>query len=191
MRHVTVDGSFERWRSMARGLLHDGVPPEDVIWSHHRDTQAALDGLDRPAPRAVVPTAPAELLVSRRFVSLARMAACHRSPDRWRLLYRALWRHARGEPHLLSLVSDPDVHPLLAMARAVQRASHKMKAFVRFRTVGAGDDAAYVAWFEPPHPVPAADTEEPVHIAGAESGHPQEVMPVGAIDVDREPLAIT
>jgi probable DNA metabolism protein len=138
---------------MARGLLHDGIPPEDVIWSHHRDTQAALDGLDRPAPRASVPTAPAELRVSRRFVSLARMAACHRSPDRWRLLYRALWRHARGEAHLLSLVSDPDVHPLLAMARAVKRASHKMKAFVRFRAVGAGDDAAYVAWFEPPQPV--------------------------------------
>jgi uncharacterized protein YecE (DUF72 family) len=81
------------------------------------------------------------------------MVACHRSPDRWRLLYRALWRHARGESHLLSLVTDPDVHPLLMMARAVRRASHKMKAFVRFRAVGSGDDVAYLAWFEPHHPV--------------------------------------
>jgi uncharacterized protein YecE (DUF72 family) len=40
------------------------------------------------------------------------------------------------------------------MARAVKRAAHKMKAFVRFRAVsdaGTTDGRIYVAWFEPAH----------------------------------------
>ena len=40
------------------------------------------------------------------------------------------------------------------MAQAVRRDIHKMHAFVRFRTVDDGDDAAtplHVAWFEPEH----------------------------------------
>jgi probable DNA metabolism protein len=153
---MAVDGGFEEWRAAARGLLVEGVEPDEVLWVEPGNAQPLLEGLHPPqVPARSARRAPGSVQprVSRRFVSLARMVSCHRSPDRWRLLYRALWRQAQGEPHLLSLVTDPDVHPLLIMARAVHRASHKMKAFVRFRAVGEGDDRAYMAWFEPPHPV--------------------------------------
>ena len=37
------------------------------------------------------------------------------------------------------------------MEKAVRRDIHKMRAFVRFRKIGEGDDERYVAWFEPEH----------------------------------------
>jgi probable DNA metabolism protein len=85
------------------------------------------------------------------FTRLARSVACHRDAGRWNALYAVLWRVMRGEPELLSVVTDPMVHRLVQMHRAVKRASHKMKAFVRFRRIGDAADPAYVAWFEPAH----------------------------------------
>jgi DNA polymerase len=38
-----------------------------------------------------------------------------------------------------------------AMAKAVRRDMHKMRAFVRFREVESGDAPRFVAWFEPDH----------------------------------------
>ena len=40
--------------------------------------------------------------VSARFLAGRPPVACHRDPKRWSLLYRALWRHTAGEPHLLA-----------------------------------------------------------------------------------------
>jgi probable DNA metabolism protein len=152
---VAFDGSFEGWRDAARRLLAGRVPPERVVWepAGGAPTQAAFEGLDYPPGERSVPTG--DPRVSRRFLLLARMVACHRDPGRWTSLYRVLWRHASGEPQILSLVTDPEVYPLLLMARSVRRAAHKMKAFVRFREVKTeGDpDPAYVAWFEPAHAV--------------------------------------
>lgn len=94
--------------------------------------------------------------VSRRFVSLAASIACHRDNNRWSLLYSALWRLTHGEPHLLYVASDPLISRLSTMHRGVRRASHKMKAFVRFKAVsdqGQAEDPEYVAWFEPAHAV--------------------------------------
>jgi uracil-DNA glycosylase len=90
--------------------------------------------------------------VPRRFFEIGEMVALHREAERWALLYRVLWRIARGERKLLEVEVDADVRRLIAMERAVRRASHKMKAFVRFRATG-GEDNPYVAWFEPEHPV--------------------------------------
>ena len=149
---VEFDGSFEGWRDAARRLLAGGVPPERVVWDAGAvPPQGSLDGLDYPPQRRDAP--PEDPRVSRRFLLLARMVACHRDPGRWDALYRVLWRHASGEPQILSLVTDPEVYPLLVMARSVRRAAHKMKAFVRFREVSGEGEAppAYVAWFEPAH----------------------------------------
>jgi probable DNA metabolism protein len=90
--------------------------------------------------------------VPREFLRLASAVACHRAPSRWDDLYRVLWRLTHGEPSLLEVSTDADVHRLATMERAVRRASHKMKAFVRFRAVSdpdACDATRYVAWFEP------------------------------------------
>jgi DNA polymerase len=54
----------------------------------------------------------------------------------------------------MHVASDPDVARARAYAKAVDRAAHKMKAFVRFRQVhDAEGQEAYVAWFEPAHRV--------------------------------------
>ena len=94
--------------------------------------------------------------VSREFLRLAAAVSCHRDPRRWDDLYRVLWRLTHGEPSLLEVATDPDVHRVSTMHRAVRRAAHKMKAFVRFRVVPSDDatkPAHYVAWFEPAHDV--------------------------------------
>jgi probable DNA metabolism protein len=149
MRQVAFDGTLSGWREAARGLLAEEVPPAQVEWVGPEGRQGALAlEADRPSRRWRPPERP---MVSRGFLRLADEVACYRHPGRWDALYRALWRHTRGEPHLLALAADPDVQPLLAMASAVRRAAHKMKAFVRFRSVGGGEDVVYVAWFEPVH----------------------------------------
>ncbi|MDB5451514.1 MAG: phage polymerase-related protein, partial [Caulobacteraceae bacterium] len=91
--------------------------------------------------------------VPREFVELADQVILHRCDERFALLYQLLWRLER-EPNLLRIVSDPDVARARDFARNVSRASHKMKAFVRFRLAADVDGAeAYVAWFEPAHRV--------------------------------------
>jgi uncharacterized protein YecE (DUF72 family) len=65
-----------------------------------------------------------------------------------------LWRITHGERHLVHDATDPATHRLIGMHRAVKRAAHKMKAFLRFKEVIQADAArAYVAWFEPAHHV--------------------------------------
>lgn len=96
--------------------------------------------------------APITTRVPRAFMTLAAAVACHRDASRWEDLYRVLWRLTHGEPALLDVATDPDVHRLHLMERAVRRAAHKMKAFVRFRAVEPTEKSArasYVAWFEP------------------------------------------
>jgi DNA polymerase len=64
-----------------------------------------------------------------------------------------LWRVVNGHRRLLEDAADDDVIVVTRMAKAVDRASHKMKAFVRFREVHTADGARYIAWFEPEHDV--------------------------------------
>jgi DNA polymerase len=90
--------------------------------------------------------------VPKAFVDIAQEVILHRSEDRFDLLYRLLWR-LRDQPDLMKVVSDHDVADALERARNVSRASHKMKAFVRFRLIDDEDGELYVAWFEPAHRV--------------------------------------
>lgn len=96
--------------------------------------------------------AQSEVSVPAAFVDLAREVILHRSADRFDLLYRLLWR-LRDEPDLIRVISDRDVAEAMERAKNVSRASHKMKAFVRFRQVEDAQGEAWVAWFEPPHRV--------------------------------------
>ncbi len=91
--------------------------------------------------------------VPKPFVDLAETVICHRSPARFDLLYRLLFR-LRDEPDLLNLSTDADVAQARHLAREVDKAGHKMKAFLRFRLVEETPET-YAAWFEPPHRVVA------------------------------------
>jgi len=90
------------------------------------------------------------LTVPREFIERAETAICHSDGERFALLYRMLWR-MRTEPALLRIASEPDVRRFETMEKAVRRDIHKMRAFVRFREIGEGDDERFVAWFEPEH----------------------------------------
>jgi len=158
VRRAAFDGTLAGWREAARALLAAGVPPQDVLWSGD-DGVPLLDGLD-DTPSTVSVQRPAETRaqqarVPRALLELVEAAACFRDPERWALFYRLVWRVTHGERHLLQVASDPDVHRLLRMEKAVRREIHKMHAFVRFRAVLADGEAepCYVAWFEPEHPV--------------------------------------
>jgi DNA polymerase len=135
---------FDAWRLLARRLLVAAVPPEDVAWS-----MAGEGGLlgtpDLPAPVRATGSVP------KGFLELAQTAICHRAPERFGLLYRFLWRLVEDRS-LLEQASDADLIALNRMASAVRRDSHKMKAFLRFRTVPGTDGVErFLAWFEPDH----------------------------------------
>jgi len=139
---------FDEWRLAARQVLHAGVAPEDVAW-HEPNAGPDLFGsgesalpLEDDRPAGKVPSA---------FVELAPSVLCHSDPDRFALLYRVLWR-LQADRNLLAVSSDPDIVRLTSMRSAVRRDSHKMKAFVRFKSIV--DDSGlerFAAWFEPDH----------------------------------------
>jgi len=99
MHHITLDGEtdFDGWRKAARALALNDVKPSDVIWN-----------VAGEAPELFAPTAPpleppeGTFNVSARFVELAQIAILHRSPERFALLYRLLWR-LRGNHDLLDI----------------------------------------------------------------------------------------
>ena len=132
---------YESWRDKARAFLAAGVRPE------HADWQDALLREPLPASAADLPKVPASL------VELLQRAACHRDPTRNALMYRLLWRVVRGGRGILRDATDDDVIGVTHLAKAVDRASHKMKAFVRFRELHADDGVRYVARFAPEHDV--------------------------------------
>ena len=149
MRVATLDGEtdFEGWRRAARAFRQAGVPPGRAVFR----TGGSKAGLfDESLPSA--PPAAAQFGVPKAFVDLAQEVILHRSADRFDLLYRLLWRLAR-EPDLMKIVTDVDVAEAMERAKNVSRASHKMKAFVRFRQIKDRGGERWVAWFEPAHRV--------------------------------------
>ena len=148
MRVVRLPGETDLagWRDAARRLRLEGVAPESVFWTVGADL---LEGQEPPATAAGEAT---PFGVPRAFMELAQEVVLHRSAERFGLLYRLLWR-LQSEPRLLEAASDIDVAAARDMAKAVSRASHKMKAFVRFRRLPGIEPETCVAWFEPAHRV--------------------------------------
>jgi DNA polymerase len=139
---------FDEWRGHARDLLRAGIKPETVDWQEPAAALGLFDAAPEPLPSGA--SRPAGV-VPPAFIELARTVLCNNDPARFGLLYRTLWRLQR-ERHLLEVASDPDVVRLKKLSAAVRRESHKMKAFVRFKSIV--DDSGlerFAAWFEPDH----------------------------------------
>ena len=176
---LTSETDFDSWRQAARGFRLAGVRPEEAVFRvAGSDQQGGLFDINSAHPReggdtgtwgpgpnsspspkaAVSPRLPGDerngknFSVPKAFVDVAREVILHRSTDRFNLLYRILWR-LRDEPDLMKIVSDVDVADAFERAKNVSRASHKMKAFVRFRVMEEADGETWVAWFEPAHRV--------------------------------------
>jgi len=174
---LASETDFDGWRAAARAFRTAGVPPGEAVFRVHGEMQTDLftvESSSNPAVQASVlpdgghsrslqspplgggsaakPREAGQFSVPRAFVDLAQMVVLHRSADRFDLLYRLLWR-LEDDPNLLKVVSDPDMADARERAKNVSRASHKMKAFVRFRQVNDGGQERWVAWFEPAHRV--------------------------------------
>lgn len=140
---------FDGWRTAARALRSEGVAPEAVVWTVDGEGDLFAEAGAAAAPAGLAPA----FSVPKDFLELAQQAILHRSDERFGLMYRVLWRLG-AEPNLMHIVTDPDVARLRDMARNVDKAAHKMKAFVRFRLVSDPDQPeTYAAWFEPAHRV--------------------------------------
>ena len=142
---------MDGFRAAVRRLIAAGIPPGAVTWRAAGEVGDLLGG-SGPPPAGDA----SELRVPKAFPELARRVICHRDPERFALLHRALVA-LQSRPHLLEDSADPLVRRLDMLAKAVGRDVHKMRAFVRFREVpdesseagGAGE--RFVAWFEPEH----------------------------------------
>ena len=155
MKHILLQPSFQDWRSHARQLLQQGFTPEEV------DLEDATVISTLPLALDLAPETPhgSPVLVphtSKAFLERAEVVATHRSPARWNLLYRVLYR-LQTNRDLLKIEIDTDIAQMRHMEHQVRRDLHKMHAFVRFRKLRADvmDEANPFS----PHPV------DPAHAA--------------------------
>ena len=130
------------FRDAARRLVAQDVEPAGVVWT-------IGDAPDLFGSEAAATAPP--LLLPRPVGELIAAIVPHRDPERYALLYGLIWRVLHGERALLEVASDPLVHRLHLMSRAVGRDLHKMHAFLRFRRVESEEPERFVAWFEPEH----------------------------------------
>ena len=153
MHSIPAPAHFSQWRSAARSLLQSEVHPQDTLWQSDEQADSLFGGSQLVQVKSKKPK---EHKVSAAFMDIAKTAACHRSGDQWALLYSILWRLTHGEPHLLQIASDDEVHRVQSMIKQIRRDCHKMHAFVRFRKVGEDTDSGreqFVSWFEPDHKI--------------------------------------
>ena len=148
--HLASPIDLAGFRRAARHMVANRTPPEQVAWC----TTGAVTNTNAIAQQF---NSGPPIGVSADFTALCKTVILHSDPTRFELLYRLLWRMA-SEPGLQHDPLDADMLKAEHLAKAVRRDMHKMKAFVRFRTVV--DEAfkalptsgpLHVAWFEPEH----------------------------------------
>lgn len=140
--HLARGADLDGFRRAVRGLLAADVSPDAVTFSAAAEQELFGDVFAGDGPALSLPRAAADLISK---------VVCHRDPQRFSLLYRLVWRLARGQRDLMEVASDPLVHRLAMMGKAVGRDVHKMQAFLRFRRIEADDRERFIAWFEPDH----------------------------------------
>lgn len=168
---------LDGFRRAVRWLIAEELAPQHVVWAV--DDAPGLFGDDavHDAPPVSIPKGVAQLI---------EHAVCHRDPERYALLYGLVWRVLNGERDLLEVASDPLVHRIDLMARAVRRDLHKMHAFVRFRRMEGERPERFVAWFEPEHYI--LEAAAPFFIDRFRSLDWTILTPVGSMRWDRASL---
>lgn len=156
MKEIFISPTFASWQPAARELLHNNIPPSEIIWHEKTEAQATLFR-NAGADRQVVTSSDhhiirsSEIRVPKRFLEIARRVARHRDPRKWGLLYSILWRIVHQNRNLLAIRVDDEASRLLRMHWEVGADAHRMKALLRFQRVREQDDDIYVAWYKPDH----------------------------------------
>ena len=169
MKHIPIQPDFADWRTHARIALQRGYTPEDIDLEDATvptTLTLALDADDAPTGTPIL-----NPHVPKTFLNSAEIVAAHRSPERWNLLYRILFR-LQVNRDLLRFEIDTDIGPMRAMESQVRRDLHKMHAFLRFRKVAPDpmDEA------NPFTPHPASDAPASIaaaSMAAGEASHDQ------------------
>lgn len=146
---LAAPDDFEGWRDAARRMIRANIAPDQVMWESPADQSADLfaqGGAAVPSPPADAPQPRA----SKDFLQLAQSVILHSDSKRFSTLYHTLWR-LQSRPRLMDDKADAEVRAMEDLARQVRRDIHKMRAFVRFRSVEGEAGERYVAWFEPEH----------------------------------------
>jgi probable DNA metabolism protein len=138
------------FHSEATRLLTGQVGPDTVQWSAPPATSLAEESLEET--RAAIHNRAARAIIPQSFIRMSELVVLHRDPERFDLLYRALWRLVY-EPDLKNDPGDADLVKLRQMAQAVRRDIQKMKTRLVFRTLTLRGEAMPVAWYEPSHHV--------------------------------------
>jgi DNA polymerase len=146
MRAVLLahETDWDGWRRATRALVLANVAADQIVWS----VRGEADLLAEPAP---LPVTQGTFNVPRGLVELGETAIQAREPERFAWMYRLVLRAHRGERHILENVTDPEVQRVHRLGQAVRRDTHKMRAFLRFRSVEENGTTRYIAWFEPSH----------------------------------------
>jgi DNA polymerase len=139
---LRLGADLDGFRTKARALIGDGVPPQRVSWNAGGGEELFGESSCEGGAPLMLPKSAGELISA---------VVLHSDPERYALLYALIWRLTHGEKALMEIASDPLVHRLHGMAKSVRRDLHKMHAYVRFRSVAVGGDERFVAWFEPDH----------------------------------------
>ena len=152
MHRALIPPDFEAWREAARNALQHGYMPEQVDLQD-ATRSSPLDLLTMEEPPAGAPVTRPH--VPKTFLEAAKIAAVHRDPQRWNLLYRLLYR-LQSNRDLLKVEVDDDVAELKRAEAQVRRDLHKMHAFVRFRKIDEAADGGtaqehFIAWYRPDH----------------------------------------
>lgn len=142
---MAAGADLEGFRRAVRGLIAAGVPPESALFETAAQPGLFASDLSIDAPPVPLPPAAADLIGT---------VVCHRDPERYGQLYALVWRLRHGEPHLMEVHSDPVVHRLGLLKKAVDKDVHRMHAFLRFRRTGADEGGErFVAWYAPDHDI--------------------------------------
>lgn len=168
---------LDGFRRAVRWLVAEELAPQHIVWS--------IEGVPSSFGTAEVKDAP-PVSLPRSVARLIELGVCHGDPERYALLYQLVWRILNGERDLLEIVSDPLMHRIDMMARAVRRDLHKMYAFVHFRRMKGENLERFAAWFEPEHFI--LEASAPFFIDRFRSLDWTILTPVGSMRWDRRKL---
>ncbi len=140
MQRILLQPDFEAWRQAARASLHAGLAPHQVDLQDATAPQPLTlepETVEPPAgPPIPHPT------TSRAFLEIAAQVAVNRTPSRWNLLYRILFR-LQSETQLLTSERDQDVMELQHLASQVHRDLTAMQARLRLIKILAPGDPVF------------------------------------------------